>query len=126
MFAHHRINPVASHLSSITYRSYNYKPTNMKFAITFFLIALIAVFGACAAPVQKPVMISFPQDAPQSVVDEAMEAIKAAVRILEEMLPNKSCARTDINRAASSPTNSSSSRVSQPMRPQRHCPLSRL
>ena len=51
----------------------------MKSVITFFLIALIAVLGACAAPVQKPVMISFAPDAPQSVVDEAMDAIRAAV-----------------------------------------------
>ncbi|GAB7340570.1 hypothetical protein MBLNU457_6984t1 [Dothideomycetes sp. NU457] len=50
----------------------------MRFAITLLLIAIIAVLGACAAPVQKPVMVSYPANTPQNVVDQAMDAIKAA------------------------------------------------
>jgi len=57
----------------------------MRFFITFLIVALIAVLGACAAPIQKPVMVSYPPSTPQNVVDQAMDAIKAAVCHLIEV-----------------------------------------
>ncbi|KAK5172645.1 uncharacterized protein LTR77_002765 [Saxophila tyrrhenica] len=50
----------------------------MKFAIQLLLIALLAFFGAAATVDQKPVIISYPKDTPQSVLDEAMETIRKA------------------------------------------------
>lgn len=46
----------------------------------FFLLTLVALFVAYVSAVatQKAVMISFPQDTPQSEVDKAMETLKHA------------------------------------------------
>jgi len=51
----------------------------MKFQLYILLIALIAAFGVCAAPVQKAVIVSYPNDTPNSVLDQAKDAIRAAV-----------------------------------------------
>lgn len=50
----------------------------MKFAFSALLLALLAAFAAAEAP-QKPVIVSYPDHTPQSVLDQAMEAIKKAV-----------------------------------------------
>ena len=50
----------------------------MKFGFGILLIALLAAFVGAVAE-QKPVVVSYPQDTPQSVLDKAMEAIKKAV-----------------------------------------------
>ena len=62
---------ILHHLSHIT-------ATNMKFLFGIMLMALLAVFAQAVAE-QKPVVVSYPQDTPQSVLDKAMEAIKKAV-----------------------------------------------
>lgn len=51
----------------------------MKFTFTFILLAFLAVFAAAAHPQQQPVVVSYPKDTPQSVIDKAMAAIKQAV-----------------------------------------------
>lgn len=48
----------------------------MKFAILTILFALLAV--ALAAAPQKSVIVSYPDNTPQHVLDDAMAAIKAA------------------------------------------------
>ncbi|KAK3719638.1 hypothetical protein LTR37_004175 [Vermiconidia calcicola] len=50
----------------------------MKFTFTFILLAFLAVFAAAAHPQQQPVVVSYPKDTPQSVIDKAMAAIKQA------------------------------------------------
>lgn len=52
----------------------------MRFAFGIFLFALLAAFALAVAP-QKPVIVSYPNDTPQSVIDQAMDAIKKAVCI---------------------------------------------
>ena len=50
----------------------------MKLTLSFLFLALLAAFAAAVAP-QQPVVVSYPADTPQSVLDQAMEAIKIAV-----------------------------------------------
>ena len=54
----------------------------MKLALNVVFLAVFAVLAAAVAP-QKPVIVSYPQDTPQSVLDQAMEAIRKAVRGVE-------------------------------------------
>ncbi|KAF2471288.1 uncharacterized protein BDR25DRAFT_285781 [Lindgomyces ingoldianus] len=49
----------------------------MRFALFSLLLALLAAFAMAVAP-QKSVVISYPKDTPQSVVDQAMDAIREA------------------------------------------------
>ncbi|ORY10565.1 hypothetical protein BCR34DRAFT_485403 [Clohesyomyces aquaticus] len=49
----------------------------MRFALFSFLVALLAVCVMAVAP-QKSVIISYPGNTPQSVVDKAMDAIREA------------------------------------------------
>ncbi|KAK4999954.1 hypothetical protein LTR28_013211 [Elasticomyces elasticus] len=56
----------------------------MKLAIYSILLALLATCALAAAP-QKAVIVSYPKDTPNSVVDRAKTAIKEAVS-----LPNHS------------------------------------
>ncbi len=55
----------------------------MRFAIQFLLVAFLALLAAAATPhrEQKPVIVSFDKDTPQDVLDQAMDAIKKAVRL---------------------------------------------
>ena len=50
----------------------------MKLLGLLLLPALLAGFAYAQAP-QQAVIVSYPQDTPQSVLEEAMEAIKKAV-----------------------------------------------
>jgi len=54
----------------------------MQFHLSILLIALVAVLGVCAAPVQKAVIVSYPNDTPNSVMEQAKDAITAAVCLL--------------------------------------------
>ncbi|KAF2478753.1 hypothetical protein BDY17DRAFT_328271 [Neohortaea acidophila] len=55
----------------------------MKLYITALLMALLAAFAlAQGQATQKAVVISYPKDTPQSVIDQAMEAIKKAGGII--------------------------------------------
>lgn len=56
----------------------------MKFSIHILLLALFAVL-VLASTEQKPVVVSYPKDTPQSVLDAAMDAIKKAVRTLQTL-----------------------------------------
>ncbi|WPH00976.1 Hypothetical protein R9X50_00381000 [Acrodontium crateriforme] len=49
----------------------------MRVTITFLLVALLAALAMAVAP-QSPVIVSYPEDTPNSVIQEAMEAIKKA------------------------------------------------
>ena len=51
----------------------------MRFAVMSFLLALLVAYVAAVAPL-KAVVISYPSDTPWSVLDEAKDAIRAAVR----------------------------------------------
>ena len=65
--------------TSILQTTLHYRhPNTMKLTISLLLIALLAAFAAAAAP-HKPVIVSYPNDTPQSVVEQAMEAIRKAV-----------------------------------------------
>ena len=50
----------------------------MKFAFNASFLLVLAAFAAAVAP-QKQVVVSYSEDTPQSVIDQAMEAIKKAV-----------------------------------------------
>ena len=50
----------------------------MKFPLTFLVLALFAVFGLTATP-QKQIIVSYPEDTPASVLEEAKDAIRKAV-----------------------------------------------
>ena len=50
---------------------------NMRFFLLSLLVALLAICVSAAVQ-QKPVMVTFPSDTPQSVIDNAMDAIKSA------------------------------------------------
>ena len=50
----------------------------MKLKLQTLLLLLLTAFAAAEAP-QKPVIVSYPDDTPQSVLDQAMAAIKKAV-----------------------------------------------
>lgn len=56
-----------------------FKSDIMKFTIHILLLVLLAVLVLASAE-QKPVVVSYPKDTPQSVLDAAMDAIKKAVR----------------------------------------------
>lgn len=49
----------------------------MKFAIVTLLLSLFAL-TALAAPPQRSVIVSYPDDTPNSVLDEAKAAVKQA------------------------------------------------
>jgi len=53
----------------------------MKLQLTLFLLAIVAAFALAQAP-QVPVVVSYPEDTPQSVLEEAMDAIKKAGGII--------------------------------------------
>lgn len=50
----------------------------MKIQLTLFLLAILAAFAFAQAP-QVPVVVSYPEDTPQSVLEDAMDAIRKAV-----------------------------------------------
>lgn len=52
----------------------------MRILSSLFLLALMAVLALAAATDQKPVIVSYPKGTPNSVVEEAMEAVRKAVR----------------------------------------------
>lgn len=52
----------------------------MRFAIFSFLLALLAAYAMAVAPLRS-VIISYPNETPQDVVDSACDAIENAVRI---------------------------------------------
>ena len=52
----------------------------MRFPIYLLLLALIAVLGVYAAAPQQAIVVSYPNDTPDSVIAEAMAMIKEAVR----------------------------------------------
>lgn len=53
----------------------------MRFIYNILLLALLAVVGLAATAEQKPYIVSYPQGTPDSVVEEAMEAVRKAVRL---------------------------------------------
>jgi len=50
----------------------------MKFQFTVLLLAAFAAFAFSAEP-QKPYVVSYPNDTPNSVLEEAKDAIRKAV-----------------------------------------------
>ena len=52
--------------------------SKMRFAFNILLLAFLAAFASATAP-QKPVIVSYPNDTPQSVLEKAMDAIRNAV-----------------------------------------------
>jgi len=52
----------------------------MKIAFGLLCTSLLAAVALAAAP-QKPVIVSYPNDTPNSVLDEAKDAIRKAVCI---------------------------------------------
>jgi len=51
----------------------------MRFAIFTFLLACLTVSVLAYGPQQKAVIVSYPDNTPDSVIAEAMSAIKATV-----------------------------------------------
>ncbi|KAF2180252.1 hypothetical protein K469DRAFT_715502 [Zopfia rhizophila CBS 207.26] len=49
----------------------------MRFALFSFLLALLAAYAMAAAPL-KSVIISYPNETPPHIVDQAMDAIREA------------------------------------------------
>ena len=49
----------------------------MRFALSALLLALLVVLAAATSP-QRSVIVSYPDDTPDSVLDEAKAAIKQA------------------------------------------------
>jgi hypothetical protein len=49
----------------------------MRFAVFSFLVALLATFVMAAAP-QRSVIISWPNDTPDEIVEQSKEAIRQA------------------------------------------------
>jgi hypothetical protein len=58
----------------------------MKFIFTSFILAILAalVLAAASTP-QTPIVVSYPKDTPQSIIDEAMDAIKHAVQFSNDL-----------------------------------------
>ncbi|KAK5137099.1 hypothetical protein LTR08_001108 [Meristemomyces frigidus] len=54
----------------------------MKLPIAFLLLALFAVMGLTTTPL-KQIIVSYPNDTPTSVLDEAKDAIRKAGGIIE-------------------------------------------
>lgn len=52
----------------------------MKLLFNLLVVALFAVFALAATAEQKPVIVSYPKGTPDSVIEEAMEAVRKAVR----------------------------------------------
>ncbi|KAF2016550.1 hypothetical protein BU24DRAFT_462693 [Aaosphaeria arxii CBS 175.79] len=50
----------------------------MRFAIFSFLLALLATYAMASSTPLKAVIISYPNETPQSLVDQAMESIEQA------------------------------------------------
>ena len=50
----------------------------MRIQLTLFLLAILAAFAFAQAQ-QVPVVVSYPEDTPQSVLEDAMDAIRKAV-----------------------------------------------
>jgi hypothetical protein len=50
----------------------------MKLYLNILLLAVLSAFAGAVSP-QKPVIVSYPEDTPQSVLEQAMAAIKKAV-----------------------------------------------
>ncbi|GAB7352938.1 hypothetical protein MBLNU459_g3518t2 [Dothideomycetes sp. NU459] len=59
----------------------------MKFTLHILLIALLVALAYAAAP-QKAVIISYPKDTPDSVVDKAKAAIKEATDRFSKLTQN--------------------------------------
>jgi hypothetical protein len=96
----------------------------MRYALFTLLVALLAACAMAVAPLKR-VIVSYPNETPQSVVDSAMEAIEKAVRSLSHtpslgvrLLRQK--ANKGLYRAAKSPTSTISLKA-LPQRPQLSC-----
>lgn len=50
----------------------------MRIQLTVWLLAILAALVLAQAP-QVPVVVSYPEDTPQSVLEDAMDAIRKAV-----------------------------------------------
>ena len=50
----------------------------MKLALHILLLAVLSAFAGAVSP-QKPVIVSYPEDTPQSVLEQAMAAVEKAV-----------------------------------------------
>lgn len=77
---HLLIHSVVEDSGSTHIIKHNYLNPNMRLGFTLFLMAMVAAFAFAQAP-QIPVVISYPEETPQSVIEEAMEAIRKAVGI---------------------------------------------
>lgn len=53
----------------------------MRFLYNILLVALMAVVALAATTEQKPVIVSYPKGTPDNIVEEAMEAVRKAVRL---------------------------------------------
>lgn len=54
----------------------------MRFNIVTLILALFFTCALAVVKNQKPIIVSYPEDTPQSVVDEAIEALKQAGGVL--------------------------------------------
>lgn len=63
----------------------------MKFLFNLLLVALFAVFAMAATTEQKPVIVSYPKGTPDSVIEEAMEAVRKAVCLMRKHNPAGRC-----------------------------------
>lgn len=88
----------------------------MKFTLHILFIAFLVAL-AYAGAAQKAVVVSYPKDTPDSVVEKAKAAIKEAVRFMSR--PSIKFYTNKAIRAESSPTSTTSSRHSQPLLLQR-------
>lgn len=53
----------------------------MKFLYHLLVLAFFAGLALAASTEQKPVIVSYPKGTPDSVVEEAMEAVRKAVSL---------------------------------------------
>lgn len=57
----------------------------MKLQLLFFVLGLLAI-AVSAVTTQKAVIVSYPKDTPNSVVDQAMDAVRDAVSLMSGMI----------------------------------------
>ena len=68
----------------------------MKFTLHILLIAFLVALAYAATTEQKPIIVSYDKDTPDSVIDQAMAAIKEAVRSFLFSLLELSCELTNL------------------------------
>lgn len=49
----------------------------MRFYLFTLIVAMLCAFAFAVSP-QKPIIVTFPQNTPQSVIDKAMDTLKQA------------------------------------------------